>query len=295
MPTLFVNAGGRLRAPWRLLAFAAITAAALLVIGGGGGALAGVLGIHLPSGPYRPAWIQSAGAWCLLLALLVAHWATLRWVEHRPWTFVRLGRSQAHPRVLATGAVLGALAIGIPSLLLVALRWLAVADVSHPVSWTTFLAVTLLLFVPAALVEELLFRGYAFAVLRETWGWRWTLGVTSVIFGVVHAANPGATVLSVSAVVLAGVWLGVVLLATGSLYAAWMAHFTWNWVMAALLHTPVSGLPLPTPAYRVFDAGPDWLTGGGWGPEGGVLAIAGMGATMAVLVMRRMRRKEWME
>jgi hypothetical protein len=84
-------------------------------------------------------------------------------------------------------------------------------------------------------------------------------------------------------------FLGGVLVATRSLYAAWMAHFAWNWTMAVLFHTAVSGLPLESPGYRYVDAGPDWATGGPWGPEGGLPAALGMGAGMAYLFVRRRR------
>ena len=71
-----------------------------------------------------------------------------------------------------------------------------------------------------------------------------------------------------------------------------MAHFAWNWVMAVLLHTEVSGIPLAPPAYRVLERGPDWVTGGGWGPEGGVPAGVGMGLVIAYLLARTKRRGE---
>jgi hypothetical protein len=76
---------------------------------------------------------------------------------------------------------------------------------------------------------------------------------------------------------------------TRSLYAAWMAHFAWNWTMAVLLHIPVSGLETETPDYRTVDAGPDWATGGPWGPEGGAAAALGMVGGIGYLLTRRRR------
>ncbi|MGH7690584.1 MAG: lysostaphin resistance A-like protein, partial [Gemmatimonadaceae bacterium] len=145
---------------------------------------------------------------------------------------------------------------------------------------------------PAALLEELLTRGYLFAVLRESLGWRPALAVTSVIFGGLHIPNHGATVETITLVTLAGVLFGAIILATGSLYAAWMAHFGWNWAMAVPLHSPVSGFPLATPNYQLLDAGPRWLTGGAWGPEGGLAAAVGMMAGLTYLYARRGRREE---
>ncbi len=148
---------------------------------------------------------------------------------------------------------------------------------------------------PPALAEELLFRGYIFSVLRRVWGWRATLAVTSVAFGLLHLLNPGATLLSLTLVMLAGVFLGGIVVVTGSLYASWMAHFAWNWTQAVLFHTAVSGIvryPIEFPGYRFIDSGPAWLTGGAWGPEGGAAAGVGMLGGLAYLFARRTRREE---
>ena len=81
------------------------------------------------------------------------------------------------------------------------------------------------------------------------------------------------------------------LLATGSLWAAWTAHLAWNWTLGALLHAAVSGLPFATPGYRMVETGPDWLTGGPWGPEGGAGAAAGMLGALGLLSAWRRRRR----
>ena len=146
-----------------------------------------------------------------------------------------------------------------------------------------------LLLLPAAFYEELLSRGYLFATFREWLGSRAAIMVTSVGFGLLHLFNPNVSALSIVLVTLAGFYLAAVLLATQSLYAAWIAHFAWNWVMAALLHVPVSGLPLSRPDYQIVDAGPDWITGGPWGPEGGAAAGVGMLGGLAYLYWRARR------
>jgi hypothetical protein len=128
------------------------------------------------------------------------------------------------------------------------------------------------LLLPAAFGEELIARGYPFTALRDGIGSRWAVLITSAAFGLLHLANPGANAQSVILVALAGVFLAVVRLSTDSLYCAWAAHFAWNWVMAAIFHAPVSGFAFDYPAYRYVDAGPDWATGGAWGPESGVPA-----------------------
>jgi len=236
---------------------------------------------------YRPLVSQ----WSVPLGILVATWASLKWVDGLSWDFVKLDTQAARPTLLAGWALLGALAIGIPSLLLIATGELRTVPSVHG-SWAAAAGLTFANLLPAAIGEELLLRGYVFAVLRESVGWRWTLIATSVVFGLLHIPNPGADAESVLLVMLAGFFLGSVLLATGSLYAAIAVHFAWNWVMAALLHTPVSGIPIIAPDYRVIDAGPDWLTGGAWGPEGGLAAALSMFVVVIYIYARHLRRLE---
>ena len=227
-------------------------------------------------------------SWVSLIAAVIAHVVALRVIEKRSWREVGLGRDALRPRVLAGGATIGALAVGVPAALLLGVGLLR-AEPTADGSWWAGAASMLAMLAPAALFEELLLRGYPFMVLRETGGAALALVLTSSVFGVLHLQNPNATPGSVAIVALAGVFLGGVLLATGSLWAAFAAHLAWNWTLAGLLHAAVSGVPLAAPDYQVVDAGPDWLTGGAWGPEGGAAAAGGMLLALGFL-WRRARR-----
>ena len=144
--------------------------------------------------------------------------------------------------------------------------------VAGALAYVLLVACLAVLLLPAAFAEEIITRGYILTVLRDALNWRWAVAITSVAFGLLHIQNAGANVQSLALVTLAGVFLATIRIVTGSLYATWMAHFAWNWVMAAVFHAPVSGFAFDVPAYRYVDAGPDWATGGMWGPEGGLPA-----------------------
>ena len=276
-------ADGRLRAPWRILIFLAATYCSGLVasafLAPALARLYGISGLRVTS-----------DGWVIVAALLGGHIISVRYVDHRPWSDVWLDRHAARPALLARGFLLGGLAIAIPILLLLSVGWLAIRPNADASLLTAGARVTVLL-LPAALYEELATRGYIFATLRDVVGWRSALLAMSLVFGLLHLRNPGASAESVGLVILAGVFLGVIVIATRSLYAAWMAHFAWNWTMAVLFHAAVSGLPLESPDYRVVDAGPDWITGGVWGPEGGAAGGLGMLGALAYLYARRNGRR----
>ncbi|MBX6331220.1 MAG: CPBP family intramembrane metalloprotease [Gemmatimonadaceae bacterium] len=283
MRTRLQRAQDALRTLWRLAAYAA-----LVVVVWGALALLARTGALLAAG----SGVAPALGWGTLLAgVWLAHLIMLRWVDREPWSVVRLGRSQLTWRSAGIGLAAGGLGILVPSLLLLGVHWLrAVPESGGSGTWVRYAGEMAVFFLPQSLTEEMLVRGYPFAVLRASLGGGWALALTSAVFGALHWANPGADVQSVLLVMLAGVFLGGVLLLTESLYAAWMAHFAWNWSMAALLHTAVSGLPMRAPDYRIFDNGPDWATGGAWGPEGGAGAAVGMLAALWILIAWRRRQ-----
>lgn len=281
---LLRTSAGALRAPWRIAIFIVVTVAAWSVAAA---VFAPVL-VRLATVSGLPGVVDTD---IELIGLLAATFVCVRFVDRRPWSSVWLGRDAARPRAWIEGGLLGALAIGVPSLVLVAAGALRFAP-APPGSWIGSAVRTSSFLLPAALMEELLIRGYVFAVLRDAADWRWALAATSVAFGLLHLQNNAAGVQPITLVTLAGVFLGAVVLATGSLYAAWMAHFAWNWVMAVPLHSAVSGFPVATPDYQLLDAGPRWLTGGAWGPEGGLAAAIGMMAGLTYLYARRARREE---
>ena len=234
-------------------------------------------GVRLPSFVL----ILSAG-------MLIGHWWTFRQAEPHGWRLVMLDRSALSLRAVLSGAAFGAAAVGVPSLLLLAIGWLRLEPMPEGDLLTSAL-LTLGLLIPAALWEELVARGYALALLRERFGARTAIAITSVAFGLMHLENQGATFQSIALVTLAGIFLGSIVMAMRSLYAAWSAHVAWNFVMAGVMHTSVSGMGMGTPNYRTIDAGPDWATGGMWGPEAGIFAGAGMVLGMYLLLRRGAR------
>ena len=119
-----------------------------------------------------------------------------------------------------------------------------------------------LVLAPAALSEEVMFRGLPLVSwlapsgrgTRSCWS---RAGVRADP----RALNPGVTPLGLGNIALAGIFLGVAFYAPGGIWTAFGAHSGWNATLAAL-DAPVSGLPFDIPLARLSaPASPAWLTG----------------------------------
>jgi hypothetical protein len=136
--------------------------------------------------------------------------------------------------------------------------------------------VVLLVLLTGSLAEELMFRGYPFQRLVEAIGKVGAIVVVSVLFGVVHLSNPGASLWGLINTVAIGVLLSVAYLRTRALWLPWGFHFAWNATLGLILGFPVSGYRLFNVAVRANVTGPRWMTGASYGPEAslpGALAV----------------------
>jgi uncharacterized protein len=173
-------------------------------------------------------------------------------------------------RDLAVGAALGALLFSAVVVELALGGYYRITAVHV----TPQLAAAALLLIAGAVTEELLFRGVIFRLIEE-WAGTWiALAVSAILFGAVHAANPGATWVSSSAIALeAGVLLAAAFVVTRNLWLPIGLHFAWNFLEGPIYGTQVSGHTFVTSALAAQLHGPVILTGGSFGPEAGLPAM----------------------
>jgi membrane protease YdiL (CAAX protease family) len=156
----------------------------------------------------------------------------------------------------------------------------------------------LVFFVLVGIYEELLSRGYHLVNLAEgfnsKWiGRRWALIlaflVSSLAFGLLHLGNPNATWVSTISIVLAGVFLGLGMVLTGSLAIPIGLHITWNFFQGNVFGFAVSGIRTGATVIATEAIGPAWLTGGDFGPEAGLLGLGAMlvGSLLTLVWVRR--------
>jgi membrane protease YdiL (CAAX protease family) len=212
-------------------------------------------------------------AWSALLAAVGLAAAFHAWGGEDPLHGLRAGR-----RALGREGLAG-LALGLASMLAVGAAYSVLGWVAWEVEpqagtiWPA-LALSAGALLPAAAAEEIVFRGYVLRTL-ETWrGWPLALAVSSVLFGLAHAANPNVTGLALANIALAGAAFALTYrLAGRRLWLPIAYHFLWNYAQGPLLGFPVSGLGFGAAARATVEGPPAW-TGGAFGPEGGLVVTA---------------------
>jgi len=203
----------------------------------------------------------------LPVAAVLSYIAGVRWIERRKASELL---DAAGPAELAAGLGLGFGLFTTVMLLLWALR------VYHPSGWGSLhpLATGFLPALTAAVVEEIIFRGFLFrlsARLMGPWG---ALAFTSALFGAAHAFNPGATIGTSAAIAIeAGVLLGAAYAATRRLWLPIGLHLAWNLTEGSVFGMSVSGGAARTSLITGTLSGPRLLTGGAFGPEASLVAV----------------------
>lgn len=277
---IFLNSEGRLRSGWRLavfgLAFIVVSSVLSLIL---------VLILSLAyDRQLAEAFLEDNWGFVVQGAILIASavgigYACQKLFEDLP--FKALGWA-FHPHWFKdwlVGSLLGAVSLVFATLIATLFGGFkfAVSEAQVFPAVGKTLILSCLIFIFAAAAEEILFRGYPLQTLtRANLIW---LGIviTSIFFALAHQGNPNQNVgtsvkiLAFTNTALAGVWLAVVYLKTRSLWLPLGVHWAWNWMMAAVLGLPVSGITkiTPNPLLHATDLGPAWLTGGPYGIEGG--------------------------
>ncbi|MDP3488279.1 MAG: CPBP family intramembrane metalloprotease, partial [Bacillota bacterium] len=136
------------------------------------------------------------------------------------------------------------------------------------VTWDVLMG--FLVYLSVGFGEEILSRGYMMTVMAQSFGSTTAMIGSAVIFSALHLINPNLSLLSVLNLVLAGILLAFSYYRTKALWFPIGLHFTWNLMQGTIFSLEVSGIE-STGLFRVLLTGPDYITGGKFGLEGGVI------------------------
>jgi len=168
---------------------------------------------------------------------------------------------------LAFGLILGFASITIIFLILWATGQIYFEHIRWHFSWSLLLGLITFIFV--ALNEELFFRGYIISILRQTHSKVVIYLVSAVIFSCAHIMNDNVKLLGLINIVLIGLLFAYMFLKTNRLWMPVGYHLTWNFFQGNVWGFHVSGTT--TTSVLQPEIRNTILTGGGFGPEAGLL------------------------
>ena len=263
MKKLFLDDGRKLRNGWWILIFVGFVAVTRV--------LHAALLAPLKQWGVGEAWREPLP----VLFLLLATWAVTRLRRER-LSSVGLRMDGRWAREFAVGS-----SVGIAMLLAVAGLMAASGAVRFeldPARSLGAIALGLNAFLWAALLEELLFRGFIFQRLIDGIGIVPAQIGMAALFAAGHWTNPGmdgvARIVGTVDIALAAIMLGLAYARTRSLALPLGLHLGWNWMQGSVMGFNVSGYAQSGWWKPVIENRSAWLSGGGVGAEGTVFSIA---------------------
>lgn len=221
-------------------------------------------------------------------------WAWLALFEKRPFWTIGLERDGAawkYGRGLLVGLVLFSIPVGLMALPGYVAVETESARPQGPVALGGVLFVLLGWIVQGA-AEEALTRGWLLPVIGGRYKPVLGLLLSALVFAIYHSLNPGLNPLAVLNLFLFGIFTALYALYEGGLWGVFSIHTVWNWAQGNLFGFEVSGVePAGGMLINLMEAGPDAVTGGAFGPEGGLAVTAVLIAGSAVVWLLGQRRE----
>ncbi|MFZ4621016.1 MAG: CPBP family intramembrane glutamic endopeptidase [Bacteroidota bacterium] len=218
--------------------------------------------------------MQAVGMFIAYSLLTLSTWVILKFVDKRPFHSAGLTFKANWGKELSQGLLFGSGMMSLIYLIEYSTGMVVIQyrDLTTQQSLIIF-ANSLALYIVVGYGEELMFRGYIFQTFAEGTNKLIATLCVSLLFAAAHMSNPNASVFGIINVGLAGAWLSLAYIKTGALWLPIGMHISWNFFQGFVYSYPVSGTTsLREQIGTAVVNGPEWITGGAFGPEGGALA-----------------------
>lgn len=135
--------------------------------------------------------------------------------------------------------------------------------------------------------EEIAIRGWLIPSLAKNCTPFAAIFITAIIFGILHLFSEGVTFLSFINLVLSGVFFASYAIIDGNIWGVCGLHFAWNFALGNIYGLPVSGFyNNGDQIFKTQQVGYDFITGGSFGPEGGLVTTVILLIAIFVLILK---------
>ncbi len=236
---------------------------------------------------------------------LFSTWTAAKGLDKRDWSDYGIYANKNWLKESCLGFILAGLAVTLIFLIEYTSGWLTVTGFGWQLSQNEpYLGAFISYFIFMILIgfyEELIFRGYQIVNLSE--GLNISVNtrkqaaigaviLTSLLFGLLHWRNPNANFLSTLNIAVAGLMLAFPFLVTGRLSYSIGLHVGWNFFQGGIFGFAVSGVVNHASLLQIKQTGPEFVTGGAFGPEAGLLGLTGIIFITAALIRIFKRKKQ---
>lgn len=177
-------------------------------------------------------------------------------------------------RKLCAGLLLGSLLMIMPAMVLNLAGY--VQWQINSISLMDFMT-SISIMLSVVIAEELLFRGFVFQRMIESFGHWPTQLLIGALFLLTHLGNPGMSgsikILASVNIFIASILFGVAYIKTRSLAMPMGLHFMSNFIQGNILGFGVSGEKQNSLLIPISDNAPTWITGGTFGLEASIVGL----------------------
>jgi uncharacterized protein len=156
-----------------------------------------------------------------ITTMILLYYLTYKILEKRLISEIRI-RKEIKYTIL--GLLMGIFSITIIIAILYILGYYHVIGINGDFPWSRYLPHVFV----AALWEEFVFRGILYRILEEWMGTLWALGISSVIFGVLHLQNDDPNLVSVLSAISGGLLMSILFAYRKNIWLPAFFHFSWN-------------------------------------------------------------------
>ena len=221
------------------------------------------------------------------ITIMVALWIAMKYFDKRNLTSIGLQKSTSL-RHLTYGTALG---MGMMGLSVAGLWFAGSADINDGValmgSSLVAAAVSMAL---NTVIQEVIFRGYILQTIRSLFDTRIALAISTILFVLFHGGAAFSGIITAGNLLLAGALLGLAYIYSNQLWLALWIHFGWNFLQGPVFGLTVTGQELSSQPKLVSLTGPNWLTGGDFGLEGGLVATLATSLGILFLIFLNKRK-----
>lgn len=218
-------------------------------------------------------------------------WISAKYIDKRPFSDLGVTLNKRWWTDLFFGLGLGFIAMSSIFIIQLSLGWISIKEMYHVFDADNSFLISLITYfiflLVASTVEELFYRGYILQNIAEGLNFNnnpnnaiiFALILSSVLFGLTHVFNDGATLVSTINIMLAGILLATGYILTGRLAISIGLHFAWNFFQGNIFGFAISGNTFMKDSVTLISIeqrGPEALTGGVFGPEAGIMGLITM-------------------